>query len=146
MSNPNIISIIKKQSPLMDESSEIFKELAIFFGGDAKIDVLQGDLTKFLGRKRLYRVIRITGENFKDCVYQLVDNHPEAMEAEGMLRYYKAPSGKFRWEEVEKAEIAMGEELTMNAYGWSPDAWTVFETDPSTTSYELVALIAIAYS
>lgn len=127
----NIADIIKKLSPLMDESSEIFRELSIFFGAGSKVDVHQGDLAKFLGHKRLYRVIRLRGESYKDCVYQLVDDHPESMEALGMLRYYRAPAGKIKWEEIEKAETAIGNELTTNAYGWMPDAWTVFEADLS---------------
>lgn len=125
----DIVEQIKKLSPLMDEASEIFQELATFFGDGSKIEVNQGDLAKFLGRKRLYRVIRLKGESYKDCVYQLVDDHPESMEALGMLRYYKAPAGRIQWEEIEKAEIAMGKELTTNAYGWTPDAWTLFQKE-----------------
>ncbi|MBR4681312.1 MAG: hypothetical protein IKP03_09450 [Fibrobacter sp.] len=120
-------ALIKKLSPFMEEDSEIFRELMTFFGQGSKIDVHHGDLSKFLGHKRLYRVIRLKGESYKDCVYQLVDNYPESMEALGMLRYYKAPTGPVRWEEVEAAEIAIGKELTMAAYGWMPDAWTLFE-------------------
>lgn len=140
---------IKKLSPLMDETSEIFRELAIFFGGPSKVEVHRGDLPKFLGHKRLYRVIRLKGESYKDCVYQLVDDHPESMEALGMLRYYKAPAGRIQWEEIEKAETAMGNELTVNAYGWMPDAWTVFEKNADQTddanSHELVAILAFDF-
>lgn len=96
---------IKKLSPLMDENSEVFRELAIFFGEGSKIEVHNGDLAKFLGRKRLYRVIRLQGKSYKDCVYQLVDDHPESMEALGMLRYYKAPAGNIKWEEIEKTNL-----------------------------------------
>ena len=92
-------ALIKKLSPFMEEDSEIFRELMTFFGQGSKIDVHHGDLSKFLGHKRLYRVIRLKGESYKDCVYQLVDNYPESMEALGMLRYYKAPTGPVRWEE-----------------------------------------------
>lgn len=118
--------LIKKLSPLMEESSEVFQELSTFFGEGAHIEVNRTDLAKFLGHKRLYRVIRVQGKSYKDCVYQLVDDYPESMEALGMLRYYKAPQGKIKWEEIENAEIAIGQELTTNAYGWMPDAWTVF--------------------
>ena len=155
----DIAEHIKKLSPLMEESSEIFRELSVFFGGKSKIEVHRGDLPKFLGIKRLYRVIRLKGASYKDCVYQLVDDHPEAMEAMGMLRYYKAPAGPVKWEEIEKAETAMGNELTMNAYGWTPDAWTVFESVPGTeespaadstdnvekaANHELVAILAFS--
>ena len=136
-------ALIKKLSPFMEEDSEIFRELMTFFGQGSKIDVHHGDLSKFLGCKRLYRVIRLKGESYKDCVYQLVDNYPEAMEALGMLRYYKAPAGPVRWEDV--AEIAIGKELTMAAYGWMPDAWTLFEKGEDhadAEQHELVAILA----
>lgn len=134
---------IKKLSPLMDENSEVFRELAIFFGEGSKIEVHNGDLAKFLGRKRLYRVIRLQGKSYKDCVYQLVDDHPESMEALGMLRYYKAPAGNIKWEEIENAEIAIGKELTTNPYGWMPDAWTVFPSNE--TNHGMVAILAFDY-
>lgn len=108
--------------------------------------------SKFLGRKRLFRVIRLQGESYKDCVYQLIDDHPESMEALGMLRYYKAPAGPVRWEDVEAAEIAMGKELTVNAYGWMPDAWTLFESDnagaaqaDTAKTHQMVAIRAFDY-
>ncbi len=144
----DVVAQIKKLSPLMDENSEIFHELTIFFGGAAKIEVHAGDLPKFLGRKRLYRIIRLKGESYKDCVYQLVDDHPESMEALGMLRYYVAPTGQIKWEDIEKAETAMGNELTVNAYGWMPDAWTVFEKNASqedADTHEMVALLAFDF-
>ena len=81
----------------------------------------QDDLAKFLKDNRTYQVVRVSGNSYKDCVYALVDNYPEMLESIGMLRYYKAPAGYIKWEEVEAAEIAMGNELTMNAYGWEPD-------------------------
>ena len=119
MSAEPIESLIKKLSPLMEENSEIFRELAVFFGGTSKIQTDRGELSKFLGRKRLYQVLRFTGESYKDCVYQLVDDHPESMEALGMLRYYTSPGKKIDWEQIEHAEIALGKELTTNAYGWT---------------------------
>lgn len=151
MSINDATALIKKLSPLMDETSEVFRELAKFFGGDAKVMVHQGDLTKFLDRRRLYRVIRLQGDSYKDCVYQLVDDFPESMEALGMLRYYKAPAGKIQWQDIEAAEIAMGKELTMNAYGWAPDAWTTFEyapdesQDAESARHEMVAILAFDF-
>lgn len=143
----NIEELIKSLSPFMDENSEIFKELSIFFGEGSKVIVDKSDLSKFLGRKRLYRVIRLQGDSYKECVYQLVDDHPEAMEALGMLRYYKAPTGKIRWEDIEKAETAMGNELTMNAYGWAPDAWTAFEGNDTEKDgkHQMVAILAFDF-
>jgi hypothetical protein len=143
-----IEALIKKLSPLMEEGSEIFKELAVFFGPGSKIATHQGDLAKFLGRKRLYRVLRLSGSSYKDCVYQLVDEHPESMEALGMLRYYTSPGGSIKWEDIEAAEIALGKELTTNAYGWMPDAWTAFENADDaqgTGTHQLVALLAFDY-
>ena len=145
---PEIESLIKNLSPLMEESSEIFRELAIFFGPGAKIATHQGDLSKFLGRKRLYRILRFSGNSYKECVYQLVDNHPESMEALGMLRYYISPGKNIKWEDIESAEIALGKELTTNAYGWMPDAWTAFENADDAQgagAHQLVALLAFDY-
>lgn len=147
MSAESIESLIKKLSPLMEENSEIFRELAVFFGGASKIQTDRGELSKFLGRKRLYQVLRFTGESYKDCVYQLVDDHPESMEALGMLRYYTSPGKKIDWEQIEHAEIALGKELTTNAYGWMPDAWTAFEgnSDDRKNLHSLVAILAFDY-
>ena len=145
---PEIESLIKNLSPLMEESSEIFRELAIFFGPGAKIATHQGDLSKFLGRKRLYRILRFSGNSYKECVYQLVDDHPESMEALGMLRYYISPGKNIKWEDIEAAEIALGKELTTNAYGWMPDAWTAFEGADDAQgagAHQLVALLAFDY-
>ena len=124
-----IKTLIKKLAPLLDEDSDVFRELTTFFSKSAKIDMHHGDLSKFLKDNRTYQVVRVSGKSYKDCVYELVDNYPELMDSIGMLRYYKAPAGDIKWEEVEAAEIAMGDELTMNAYGWEPDAWTIFESN-----------------
>ena len=147
MATESIESLIQKFSPLMETDSEIFRELAFFFGNNAKVQTHRDDLSKFLGRKRLYQVLRFTGESYKDCVYQLVDDHPESMEALGMLRYYTAPGKKIDWEQIEFAEIALGKELTTNAYGWMPDAWTAFEGDEdgSENFHRLVAILAFDY-
>ena len=107
--------LIKKLSPLLDEDSDVFRELETFFGKDAKIGMHRDDLSKFLQDNRTYQVVRVSGKSYKDCVYELVDNFPEMLDAIGMLRYYKAPTGNIQWEEIEAAEIAMGNELTMNA-------------------------------
>ena len=137
----NIKSLIKKLSPLIEEDSDVFRELTTFFSKDAKIEMHHGDLSKFLQDNRTYQVVRVSGKSYKDCVYELVDNYPELMDCNGMLRYYKAPAGYIKWEEIEAAEIAMGNELTMNAYGWAPDAWTVFESNGS--EHSLTAIVAL---
>ncbi len=147
-----IKTLIKKYSPLLEEDSDVFRELETFFSKSAKIEMHHGDLSKFLKDNRTYQVVRVSGKSYKDCVYELVDNFPEMMDAIGMLRYYKAPAGPIQWEEIEAAEIAMGNELTMNAYGWAPDAWTVFAPsalDEATApedkkgDYSLVAIVAL---
>lgn len=126
----------------MNEESEVFRELVVFFGDGAKIQTNRKDLSDFLKHNCSYRVIRLQGDSYKDCVYQLVDDYPESMEALGMLRYYKSPHANIKWEDIENAEIAIGKELTTNAYGWEPDAWTAFEnTEPK---HELVAVIALS--
>lgn len=146
MATEEIGALIKKLSPLMDETSEVFRELSNFFGAGSKIDTDRKDLSKFLGRKRLYRVLKLSGESYKACVYRLVDEHPESMEALGMLRYYVSPSGKIKWEDIEAAEIALGKELTTNAYGWMPDAWTAFENvAEGSREHSLVAILAFDY-
>ena len=124
-----ITSQIKRLAPLLEEDSDVFRELTTFFSKDAKIEMHHGDLSKFLQDNRTFEVVRVSGKSYKDCVYDFVDNHPELMEAIGMLRYYKAPAGSIKWEDVEAAEIAMGNELTVNAYGWEPEAWTIFENN-----------------
>ena len=136
-----ITSQIKRLAPLLEEDSDVFRELSTFFGEGAKIEMHRDDLSKFLQDNRTFEVVRVSGKSYKDCVYELVDNYPEMMDAIGMLRYYKAPAGKIKWEEVETAEIAMGNELTTNAYGWAPDAWTIFES--SETEHSLVAIVAL---
>ena len=146
-----IKSLIKKLSPLLEEDSDVFRELETFFSDGAKISMHHDDLSKFLQDNRTYQVVRVRGKSYKDCVYELVDNYPEMLESIGMLRYYKAPAGAIKWEEVEAAEIAMGNELTMNAYGWEPDAWTVFESNAldeiapqdKNGDHSLVAIVAL---
>ena len=147
-----IKTLIQKLSPLLDEDSDVFRELETFFGNNAKIGMHRDDLSNFLQDNRTYQVVRVSGKSYKDCVYELVDNYPEMLDAIGMLRYYKAPAGPIQWEEIEAAEIAMGNELTMNAYGWAPDAWTVFETsaldeatapEESLGNHTLVAIVAL---
>ena len=64
---------IKKLSPLMAEDSEIFRELSTFFGDGAKIETNRSDLSKFLGRKRLYRIIRIAGTSYIDGAWNQED-------------------------------------------------------------------------
>ena len=53
---------------------------------------------------------------------------------------------------MEAAEIAMGKELTVNAYGWMPDAWTLFESEGASAAqadtaktHQMVAILAFDY-
>ena len=83
-----IKTLIKNHSPLLEEDSDVFRELETFFGKDAKIGMHRDDLSKFLQDNRTYQVVRVSGKSYKDCVYEFVDNYPEMMDAIGMLRYY----------------------------------------------------------
>ena len=49
MAPSEVNALIKKLSPFLDESSEVFRELTVFFGEGGKIEVHHGDLQKFLG-------------------------------------------------------------------------------------------------
>ena len=56
-----INNLIKKISPFLEEKTEVFRELSVFFGEGATPETNRKDLLAFLGRKRLFRVIRIAG-------------------------------------------------------------------------------------
>ena len=87
-----ITSQIKRLAPLLEEDSDVFRELSTFFGDGAKIEMHRDDLSKFLQDNRTFEVVRVSGKSYKDCVYELVDNYPEMMDAIGMLR--RRPPGK----------------------------------------------------
>ncbi|MCK9182634.1 MAG: hypothetical protein M0P13_07125 [Fibrobacteraceae bacterium] len=115
-------------------------ELMAFFGEGARIVPNLQDLREFLAPRRLYKVVKISESSFEKCAYALVDNFPECTRALGMLRYYRSP-GEVYWEDIERAENIIAESLTMDVYGWEPDAFTLFETaEPG--HYELVAILA----
>jgi hypothetical protein len=118
----------------------VFQELLAFFAEGAKIAPDMHDLSSFLAPHRVYRVIRIREKSFKDCAYKLVDDFPEFTRACGMLRYYRSP-GDVYWTEVEKAENILSDAMTMDVYGWTPDAFTLFE-DALPGTYELVVILA----
>ena len=75
------------------------------------------------------------------CAYALVDNFPECLAARGMLRYYRVPGAMF-WQDVEKAENIIANSLTMDVYGWNPDAFTGFEKSGN-DKFELTAILSV---
>ena len=85
-----IRTLIKKYSPILEEDSDVFRELETFFSKGAKIEMHHDDLSTFLQDNRTYQVVRVSGKSYKDCVYELVDNYPEMMENRG-----KDGKGKF---------------------------------------------------
>ena len=55
--------LIKKLSPLLDEDSDVFRELETFFGNNAKIGMHRDDLSKFLQDNRTFQVVRVSGKS-----------------------------------------------------------------------------------
>ncbi len=140
---PNVEAIIRERSPFLQEDSVVFQELVHFFDEKSQVISSLQDLREFLLPRRLYKVIKVQGENLMRCAYALIDNHPECLNALGMLRYYRSP-GKIPWQELEKAENVISNSLTMDLYGWAPDAFTAFE-NTGDERYELTAILAISF-
>ena len=68
-----ITSQIKRLAPLLEEDSEVFRELTTFFSPDAKINMHRDDLSKFLQDNRTYQVVRVSGKSYKVEVSDMVD-------------------------------------------------------------------------
>ena len=58
-----IKSLIKKLSPLIEEDSDVFRELKTFFSGNAKISMHRDDLSTFLQDNRTFQVVRVSGKS-----------------------------------------------------------------------------------
>ena len=54
-----ITSQIKRLAPLIEEDSDVFRELTTFFSKDAKIEMHHGDLSKFLQDNRTFEVVSL---------------------------------------------------------------------------------------
>lgn len=137
----NIEQIIRERSPFLKRDSVVFVELLNFFGNDARMTTDVRDLREFLSPKRLYKVVRVSESSWMKCAYSFIDRYPECLESIGMLRYYSSP-GKIFWQDVEKSENIVANALTAGSYGWSPDAFTVFE-NPQNENFSLTAIVAL---
>ena len=59
-----ITSQIKRLAPLLEEDSDVFRELSTFFGEGAKIEMHRDDLSKFLPDNRTVEVVRVSGKSY----------------------------------------------------------------------------------
>jgi hypothetical protein len=120
-------AIVAKNRPELAENRPVYEAILQFYSDNALIETSIEDLSELLKNKKI-EVYKTEAKTFKECVFNLQDEFPEFASAKGMLRYYETPPN-FDWQECEKAEIALGEALTQDVYGWEPDFWTVFEKD-----------------
>ena len=123
---------------MYSDDTPVSEAILRFYSDGALIETSKADLKELLLHKEI-KVYKTSAKNFEECVYNLLDNYPVST-AKGMLRYYEA--GNFEWQECEKAEIAIGNALTQDIYGWQPDAWTVIRV-PDTDKVTLTAIVAI---
>jgi len=132
--------LIAEMQPKLAENRLIYENILQLYSDGALIETNLADLKDLLMHKTIK--IHITkAETFKECVYNLLDSFPELTTAKGMLRCYEARPN-FDWKECEKAEIALGEALTQDVYGWQPDFWTLFEKKDLESACVLTAIVA----
>ena len=136
-----VVAIIRDCAPALVDNLPVFQELMTFFGKEALIAPDLRDLRDFLESGRRVQVVKISETSLMKCAYALVDNFPECLAARGMLRYYRVPGAMF-WQDVEKAENIIANSLTMDVYGWNPDAFTGFEKSGS-DKFELTAILSV---
>jgi hypothetical protein len=122
------LKLLREYKPGLSEDSAVFLELKTLFSGNAIPPPGLADLKNFLGEKRLFRVIRVSGKTFQDVAYQLVDRFPEFSSAAGMFRSYKTAAG-FYWTDIEAAEKVIADALVFDAYGWNPDTFSVIASE-----------------
>lgn len=120
--------LVAKVCPELAENRPVYEAILQFYSDNALIETDICDLRELLKSKTI-EVHKTSAKTFKECVYNLLDEFPELTSAKGMLRYYETPPN-FDWQECENAEIAFGEALTQDIYGWQPDFWTLFEKEP----------------
>jgi hypothetical protein len=130
--------LIAKKRPELAENRPVYEAILQFYSDNASIETHIADLKELLRHKTI-KICKTNAKTFKDCVYNLLDEFPEFTTAKGMLRYYEtAPN--FDWRECENAEIAIGDALIQDIYGWQPDFWTLFEKESlETTSLTIIA-------
>jgi len=117
--------LIAEMQPKLAENRPVYETILQLYSDGALIETNLADLKELLKHKTI-EIHKTSAETFKECVYNLLDSFPELTSSKGMLRCYEAMPN-FDWQECEKAEIALGEALTQDIYGWQPDFWTLFE-------------------
>ena len=126
--------------PGLVENRPIYEFILSLYSDGALIETNVEDLRELLAHKTL-KIHKTSAKTFKECVYNLLDSFPELTSAKGMLRCYEA-APDFDWQECEKAEIAIGDALTNDIYGWQPDFWTLFEKKDLEMACRLTVIVA----
>jgi len=132
--------LIAEIQPELTENRPVYETILRLYSDGALIETNLADLKELLKHKTL-KIHKASAETFKECVYNLLDTFPELTSSKGILRYYEAVPN-FDWQECEKAEIAFGEALTQDIYGWQPDFWTLFEDKELETDCRLTVIVA----
>jgi len=132
--------LIAEIQPELVEDRAVYETILQLYSDGALIETNLADLRELLKHKTI-KIHKTSAETFKECVYNLLDSFPELTSAKGMLRCYEA-TPNFDWQECEKAEIALGDALTQDIYGWQPDFWTLFENKDLETACGLTVIVA----
>jgi hypothetical protein len=132
--------LIAEIRPELADDRVVYEAILHFYSDSALIETNIADLKELLKHKTI-EIRKTSAETFKECVCNLLDSFPEFTSAKGMLRWYEAMPN-FDWQECEKAEIALGDALTQDIYGWQPDFWTLFEKKDLEMACELTMIIA----
>lgn len=119
--------LIAKMRPELAENRDVYEAILQFYSDSALTPTSLLDLMALLKNEKII-VCKASAKTFKECVHNLLDEFPELTTAKGMLRYYEAVPN-FDWRQCENAELAIGEALTQDTYGWQPDFWTLFERE-----------------
>ncbi|MDR2581585.1 MAG: hypothetical protein LBC85_11420 [Fibromonadaceae bacterium] len=127
--------LIELRPELMEERP-IYESILQFYSDTALIETQIADLKALLSHKKI-ELYKVKAKSFKECIYNLLDEHPEVTASKGMLRFYEVAN--LDWVECEKAEIIFGDALTLDVYDWKPDAWTVFEKESGEIELTVVA-------
>jgi hypothetical protein len=126
--------------PGLAENRIVYEAILHLYSDGALIETNLADLRELLEHKTI-KIHKTSAKTFKECVYNLLDSFPELTSAKGMLRCYEAKPD-FDWQECEKAEIALGNALTQDIYGWQPDFWTLFENENLKMACKLTVIVA----
>jgi len=132
--------LIAEIQPKLAENRLVYETILHLYSDGALVETNLADLKELLKHKTI-EIHKTSAETFKECVYNLLDSFPELTAAKGMLRCYEAMPN-FDWQECEKAEIALGDALTQDIYGWQPDFWTLFEKKDLETACGLTVIVA----